>query len=229
MNSQSVSNLSGGVKVVVTVDTQDLEDVVLVGINANDRPGLLLDISRGLHSLGLQLHHTEASVVLNRSLSIWRCEAIDNAELDAEEVRAVLCSLLENEGGAGAAKQRGLSVIRAVVTDNSSLLEKTLDDINFRATYKAAIIAVQKKDKTQVETLADIRFGSGLYSASFAIEFEGTDIISTPKVMSWCFRLTLIRRCWCRLLPIFMRDRQSKELAPEELAPETSSKQQWLA
>lgn len=161
MNSQSVSNLSGGVKVVVTVDTQDLEDVVLVGINANDRPGLLLDISRGLHSLGLQLHHTEASVVLNRSLSIWRCEAIDNAELDAEEVRAILCSLLENEGGAGAAKQRGLSVIRAVVTDNSSLLEKTLDDINFRATYKAAIIAVQKKDKTQVETLADIRFGSG--------------------------------------------------------------------
>ncbi|EJK77635.1 hypothetical protein THAOC_00520 [Thalassiosira oceanica] len=147
--------------VVVTVDTQDLEDVVLVGINANDRPGLLLDISRGLHSLGLQLHHTEASVVLNRSLSIWRCEAIDNAELDAEEVRAILCSLLENEGGAGAAKQRGLSVIRAVVTDNSSLLEKTLDDINFRATYKAAIIAVQKKDKTQVETLADIRFGSG--------------------------------------------------------------------
>ena len=165
MKTHSVSNLSGGVKVVVTVDTQDLEDVVLVGINANDRPGLLLDISRGLHALGLQLHHTEASVVQNRSLSIWRCEVIDNAELDAEEVRAVLCSLLENEGGAGAAKQRGLSVIRAMVTDNSSLLGKTLDDVNFRSTYKAAIVAVQKKDKTQVETLADIQFESGSYNA----------------------------------------------------------------
>ena len=159
------------------IDTQDLDDVVLVAVNANDRPGLLLDISRGLHTLGLQLHHTEASVVLNRSLSIWRCEAIDNAELDAEEVRAVLISLLDNEGGAGAAKQRGLSVIRAVVTDNSSLLEKTLNDINFRATYKAAIVAVQKKDKTQVETLADVRFESGLCNATHFLEFEGTNFI----------------------------------------------------
>ena len=51
--------LAGSAKVLVVIDTQDLEDVVIVGINSNDRPGLLLDISRGLHSLGLQLHHTE--------------------------------------------------------------------------------------------------------------------------------------------------------------------------
>ena len=49
------SLLAGPTKVIVVIDTQDLEDVVLVGINGNDRPGLLLDISRGLHSMGLQL------------------------------------------------------------------------------------------------------------------------------------------------------------------------------
>ena len=51
--------LAGPAKVLVVIDTQDLDDVVIVGINSNDRPGLLLHISRGLHSLGLQLHHTE--------------------------------------------------------------------------------------------------------------------------------------------------------------------------
>ena len=54
--AQRENKLSGPSKVVVAIDTQDLEDVVIVGINAVDRPGLLLDISRGLHSLGLQLH-----------------------------------------------------------------------------------------------------------------------------------------------------------------------------
>ena len=85
------STSAGSAKVVVAIDTQDLDDVVIVGVNANDRPGLLLDISRGLHSLGLQLHHTEASVVLNRSISIWRCALIDeHGTADAEEMQAVL-------------------------------------------------------------------------------------------------------------------------------------------
>ena len=39
-------------KVVVTVD----HDLVVVGINARDRPGLLLDVSKGLLQLSLQLH-----------------------------------------------------------------------------------------------------------------------------------------------------------------------------
>ena len=70
--------LSGPAKVVVSIDTQDFDDVVIVGVNVFDRPGLLLDISRGLHSLGLQLHHTEASVIQGRSISIWRCGMIDD-------------------------------------------------------------------------------------------------------------------------------------------------------
>ena len=57
--------LVGPAEIVVVVDTQDLEDMVVVGINAPDRPGLLLDISRGLHSLSLGLHHTEGDLLSN--------------------------------------------------------------------------------------------------------------------------------------------------------------------
>lgn len=115
------SRLAGPAKVVVVIDTQDLEDVVIVGVNVNDRPGLLLDISRGLHSLGLQLHHTEAAVILNRSISVWRCALIedDGRHPDAAEMKAVLQSMLENEGENAAAKRRGLSVIHAILTDDS--------------------------------------------------------------------------------------------------------------
>lgn len=87
------AKLAGPTKVVVVVDTKDFDDVVIVGINANDRPGLLLDISRLLHRLGLQLHHTEASVILNRSISIWRCALIDvdsNEHPDEETMQEFL-------------------------------------------------------------------------------------------------------------------------------------------
>ena len=156
------SMLGGPTKVIVVIDTQELEDVVLVGINSIDRPGLLLTISRGLHSLGLQLHHTEASVISGRSISIWRCALIDDdTHPDAADMQAVLSSMLEKEGGAGVAKRRGLSVIRCVVTDESRLIDKTLDEIDFREEYKAAIIAVQKKDKSKVDNLTEVCFAPG--------------------------------------------------------------------
>jgi hypothetical protein len=73
-------------KVVVTVD----KDLVVVGVDSRDRPGLLLDLSKGILSLNLQLHHTEAAVVDNRSLSIWRCEPIGTEIPDVEQVWSVL-------------------------------------------------------------------------------------------------------------------------------------------
>ncbi|KAL7540472.1 hypothetical protein ACHAXR_010131, partial [Thalassiosira sp. AJA248-18] len=156
------SMLEGQAKVVVVIDTQDLEDVVIVGINANDRPGLLLSVSRGLHSLGLQLHHTEASVIRNRSISVWRCALIDEgASPNAAEMQASLSSMLAREVGDEAAKKRGQTVIRALVTDQSRLCDKTLEDISFQDTYKAAIIAVRKKDKSEVDNLAEVCFESG--------------------------------------------------------------------
>ena len=73
-------------KVVVTSDNE----FVVAGVDARDRPGLMLDISKGLSRLNLNLRHTEASVVGARSISIWRCELV-NADLpDLEEIWSVL-------------------------------------------------------------------------------------------------------------------------------------------
>ena len=73
-------------KVVVAAE----KDLIAVGINARDRPGLLLDVSKALLRLNLSLRHTEASVVGQRSLSIWRCELMDSDLPDFEEIWSVL-------------------------------------------------------------------------------------------------------------------------------------------
>jgi hypothetical protein len=80
------SDLAGPHKVVVTSENE----LVVIGINANDRPGLLLDISKGLLRLNLSFRHTEASVVQQRSISVWRCELIDTEVPDLEEIWSVL-------------------------------------------------------------------------------------------------------------------------------------------
>ena len=70
------------------------------------RPGLLLDISKGLLRLNLQVHRTEAVVVGERSVSVWRCDYLEKTETDREKISAVLsvrvslsfiyfCSLLQ--------------------------------------------------------------------------------------------------------------------------------------
>ena len=134
-------------KVVVASE----KDLIAVGINARDRPGLLLDVSKALLRLNLTLRHTEASVVGHRSLSIWRCEVMDSELPDFEEIWSVLNvssngslyattswlshsvsfilpqALLENDHGILAAKQRGLRVIRAIVTKTSSLVGRTAE------------------------------------------------------------------------------------------------------
>lgn len=66
---------------------------------------------------------------------------------------------MENEHGSQAVKKRGLHVIRAVVTNNSSLIGRTAIEINFRETYKAAIVAVQKGGRNAA--LSSVRFGAG--------------------------------------------------------------------
>jgi len=79
-------------QIVVTSDYHDSgsQRLVLVGINARDRPGLLLDISKGLLRLQLQLRHTEAAVIDERSISIWRCEFLGTEIPDVEEIWSVL-------------------------------------------------------------------------------------------------------------------------------------------
>mmetsp|Transcript_26730 Transcript_26730/g.53353 ORF Transcript_26730/g.53353 Transcript_26730/m.53353 type:complete len:1289 (+) Transcript_26730:191-4057(+) len=153
--------LHGPSKIVVVLDSSDLEDMVLVGINANDRPGLLLDISRGLHSLGLQLHHTEAAVIQDRSFSIWRCEVMNSAHSDADEIWSILSAQLESEGSVQAVKRRGLSVIRAIITEDSRLSGKCLGDVPFRELYKAAVIAIKKADKSETPDLSLVVLAPG--------------------------------------------------------------------
>ena len=68
-------------------------------------------------------------------------------------------ALLENEHGILAAKQRGIRVIRAVVTATSSLVGKAATKIDFRTAYKAGVIAVQKGGKNV--GLSTVKFGPG--------------------------------------------------------------------
>lgn len=83
--------LAGPAKVIVVVESQDLEDVIIIGITSHDRPCLLRDISCGIGDLGLQVHHTEASVVQSRSISVWRCALIDGGRNpDEAEMQGIL-------------------------------------------------------------------------------------------------------------------------------------------
>ena len=84
--STSQTLISEPPKVVVTVD----KDLVVIGVDSLDRPGLLLDLSKGLLSLNLENHHTEAAVVGGRSLSIWRCEPMGTEIADIEKIWTVM-------------------------------------------------------------------------------------------------------------------------------------------
>eukprot|EP00815_Leptocylindrus_aporus_P010771 CAMPEP_0116064282 /NCGR_PEP_ID=MMETSP0322-20121206/8999_1 /TAXON_ID=163516 /ORGANISM="Leptocylindrus danicus var. apora, Strain B651" /LENGTH=1125 /DNA_ID=CAMNT_0003550225 /DNA_START=115 /DNA_END=3489 /DNA_ORIENTATION=- len=136
--------------------------MVLVAINTRDRPGLLLDISKGLLRLSLQLHHSEAAVIGSRSLSVWRCEELEGAEASIEESWSVLNAMLESQTGAQAIKERGLRVLRAVVTKGSRLIGKSAIEVNFRETYKAAIVAYHRQKSSEPkQSLSSVKFDAG--------------------------------------------------------------------
>ncbi|KAL7576543.1 hypothetical protein ACA910_018037 [Epithemia clementina (nom. ined.)] len=145
-------------KIVVTIE----KDLVVVGINARDRSGLLLDISKGLLRLNLQIHHTEAAVVVDRSVSIWRCQVIGMDLPDVEEIWSVLNSLLSADAGVEAIKKRGLRVIRAVVIKGSRLIGKTAAEVNFRTMYQTAIVAVRQEGRNiPTSDLSTVRLDVG--------------------------------------------------------------------
>ncbi|CAB9507029.1 Sodium/sulfate cotransporter [Seminavis robusta] len=141
-------------KIVATIE----QNLVVIGVDSRDRPGLLLDISKGLLSFNLQLHHTEAAVVDGRSLSIWRCEPIGTELVDVEEVWTVMTALLERDTGVLAVKKRGLQVVRARVTAVSRLVGKTAAAVDFRETYKCAIVAMQRGGKNINQALSTVVF-----------------------------------------------------------------------
>lgn len=152
----------------VVVAQQD--DLVIIAIDAFDRSGLLLDISKCLSRLQLGLRHTEAAVRSNvRSLSIWRCQAMALDESDSTsdkymcEVWTVVQALFGTGSGIEAVRRRGVQVMRAKVREGSRLVGKSLSDIaNFRELYKAAILCIQKTDgQIHTESFATVLLDVG--------------------------------------------------------------------
>jgi di/tricarboxylate transporter len=144
-------------KIVVTID----KALVVVGIDVQDRPGLMVDISKGLLRLNLELHHTEAAVIKGRSLSIWRCEVIGPQIHDQEQIWSGIESILATWSGISALKHRGLRVIRTRVVKGSRLVGHTGAEVDFRQTYEAGIVALQKKGKNAEIPLSRVRFEVG--------------------------------------------------------------------
>ena len=168
----ALNSLAPATVVVAPDPTTEKKNIVFVGINSSDRPGLLHDISKGLSRLSLQVLRTEASVVGLRSISIWRC-AVEGGlraeqrrkygvdETDMEMIWSVLNALLEAEGGIQAQKKKGLRVIRTRVMENSSLVGKTAEEAGFRGVFLAGIVAVVRGGKGLEQKLGEVRFEVG--------------------------------------------------------------------
>jgi hypothetical protein len=56
---------------------------------------------------------------------------------------------------------RGLKVIRAVVTKGSRLVGHTASEVDFRDTYKSAIVAVQQGGRNISQSLSSVKFAAG--------------------------------------------------------------------
>ena len=55
-------------------------------------------------------------------------------------------------------KKRGLKVIRVKVTKHSRLVGRTAAEVQFRETYKAAIVAVQQGGRNAMNRLSSLKF-----------------------------------------------------------------------
>jgi len=130
---------------------------MVLGISANDRPGLLHDISQALNRLRVQLLHCEASAVGSRSVSIWRLQVLQNTTTK-EEITTVIKTLLEPVTGIEAVKKRGQSVVRCGIKAGSSLVGKTPAEADLRGAYGGAIIAVQRGGRAPLGKLNAVVF-----------------------------------------------------------------------
>ena len=106
-------------------------------------------------------------MIRNRSISVWRCEFIDEDHvakpkyhMDPEDIEEGIRRLLEKEVGAGPEKTGGMPVIRVQVTGKSSLIGGSLADVNFQERYKAWILAVTKADGSSTEILREVKFAA---------------------------------------------------------------------
>jgi di/tricarboxylate transporter len=167
--------------IVVTTDGSE-NGAILVGVDCHDRRGLVLDISTLLFEQGLKLHKSEAKVVYDRSLSVWRCGAADPSAPypDLEEVWTALDKLVgttpsDHKDLTLTKKKVGTRVVRAYITKTSSLIGKEPALVDFRKTYKAAIVAYQKNGRNTPMN-AELAAGDLLVLETI----EGTPLLTKP-------------------------------------------------
>lgn len=138
-------------RVLVTPDEREPERCLLLGMDIDDRPGLLHDIAQGLAQLRLQVESASSCVISRRSVSLWRCESLRADGAVTSEllgnVRAVMAALVESTTGVQAVKRRGLAVLRATVAAGSSLVGRSIAASDFRTSYRAAVVAVQRNHR----------------------------------------------------------------------------------
>jgi di/tricarboxylate transporter len=150
------------VQLLVALD--ETEQTVLVGVDCEDHPGLLMHISDGIGQQGYNLKHSEAKVIGDRSLSVWRCEAPHTltangtAPPDLDELWSNVYEVLKAADRDLAAKKSGARVVRAYVNKSSSLIGKKPIDVDFRESFKASIVAYQKKWKNY---MLDVELSAG--------------------------------------------------------------------
>lgn len=165
---------SPATKIIVTSDAFHTKGAVMIGIDCYDRAGLLMEISKAIFSQNLQLKHSEAKVIDGRSLSIWRCQTIESAEIEIEELYTALSTKLFGSVIIPKAED-AVTTYRGVVTKYSKLIGKTAEEVNFRETYKAGIIALQKNGKNAPPSA---KFAAG--DVVILHVSEGSPLLSQP-------------------------------------------------
>lgn len=136
-------------RVIIAGEASSEEDrAELIAIDCPDRNGLLMDITQTLFQHGLKMRTSEAQVIDERSLSVWRCEAIDPSTVpDREEVWSALSELLHLSKEVAVTRKSGIRVVRATVPRSSDLIGRKPAEVKFGEVYKAGIVAYQKKGR----------------------------------------------------------------------------------
>ena len=99
-------------------------------------------------------------MVANRSVSIWRLRCMDEGTT-REEIRTVIDALLSPTSGSQASKEKGQSVLRVRVRGDGALVGRASADVQFRATYGAAIVAIQRGGRAPGGKLGQVKLREG--------------------------------------------------------------------
>lgn len=89
-------------RVVAFPDDAAPDLMMFIAVDVADRPGVLRDVSDCLsRTMALQLRFTEAAVVSQRSISIWRCEVVERGSANvidaARRVETVVLARLSQQ------------------------------------------------------------------------------------------------------------------------------------